>query len=62
MSKRKTQAEIDAEAAVKYEIVRDSFDRTDQIVYSLPKCCECGAIVEDDDREKHYDWHRRIAL
>ena len=35
------------------------FDRTEPIVYSLPKCLECGALVEDRDRGKHYNWHRK---
>lgn len=35
-----------------------AFGNTSRIVYSLPKCLECGAVVEDDDKEKHCNWHR----
>lgn len=48
-----------AEDEYKWQEVNASFDRTEQIGYNLPKCRECGAIVEADDREKHYDWHQR---
>lgn len=37
---------------------RSSFETTEQIVYSLYKCLECGACLEACDREKHYKWHR----
>lgn len=43
--------------AYKWQDVIAAFDTTERIIYSLPKCRECGAVVEACDREKHYDWH-----
>lgn len=63
MDKEPSLAQLEAEEAEgqrRYQEVLDSFDRTEQIVYSLPKCLECGAVVESDDREKHYYWHRSL--
>ena len=58
MPTKKTQTL--AEDAYKWQDVALAFGQTEQVVYSLPKCRVCGALVEACDREMHYDWHAAL--